>query len=182
MQDWVKYVLRTTLASGGLLMLGSGVASAAEHVDPELPATPVDQHIVTPAAIGLAEALRQARPLDQLAAADQDSLRPAITTAMTDVPAAVPPTTTPVGQVYPAPDLNSPLDVQLDEADLPVVPLLSRVEHAQDALTALKPNTPVHSEFELLPAPVNGTVATDPLDAGSGTRVTAANTETLLRK
>ncbi|WP_410599636.1 hypothetical protein [Amycolatopsis sp. lyj-90] len=80
MQNRVKYVLRTTLASGGLLMLGTGAASAAENGDLDLPATPVDQ----------------------LATADQDSLRPAI--------------------------------------------------------------------------------ATDPLDAGSGTRMTAANTETLLRK
>ncbi|OLZ54678.1 hypothetical protein BS329_09250 [Amycolatopsis coloradensis] len=194
----MKYALGTTLAGGGLVMLGAGVASAAGNVAPSLPATPVDQNLVTSAVSGLTEAMRQARPLDQLAAADQDSLQPAVTTAMTDVPAAVPPTTTPVGQVYPAPmgslpslpvvgdlrapDLNSPLDVQLDEADLPVVPLFSRVEHAQDALTALKPNTPVHSEFELLPAPVDGTVVTDPLDAGSGTRVTVANTETLLRK
>ncbi|MEV6909101.1 hypothetical protein [Amycolatopsis sp. NPDC051071] len=201
MQNWVKHTLRATIAGGGLLMLGTGVASAAENVGPDRPATPVDQPISSPAVSELAEALRQARPLEQLVAAEQDSLRPAVTRVTTDVPAAVPPTTTPVGQVYPPStgsvqslpaqigrvvgdlreaDLNSPLSAELDNVELPVVPILSRME--QNSLSTAKPGTPVHSEFEMLPIPVNGTVATDPLDAGSGTRVTAANTESLLRK
>ncbi|WP_414938245.1 hypothetical protein [Amycolatopsis sp. cmx-11-51] len=156
MQNWVKYLLRTTLASGGLLMLGTGVASATENVNPDLPASALDQHIVTPAVSGSTEALRQARPLEQLDTANQDSLRPAIATVTTDVPAAVPPTTTPVGPIYPDPDLTSVLDA----VEPAVLPVLSRVEHAQDSL------------------PVNGTVSADSLDVGTGTRVTTLHADT----
>jgi hypothetical protein len=197
MQNWMKYLLQTTVTTGGLLMLGTGIASASENVDPDLPASPLDQ-IVAPAASGLTEALQQARPLQQLDSADEDSLQPATDAVVNDVPAAVPPTTTPVGPVYPVPaglldflpvqlsdiadeaqepDLNAPLGAELGAAELPTLPVLSRVEQAHDSLPVRKPTLPVQGEFAVLPAPVDTTVATDPLDAGSGTRVTAVHTD-----
>ncbi|HET6285366.1 MAG TPA: hypothetical protein VFG15_01280 [Amycolatopsis sp.] len=195
MQNWMKYLLQTTVTTGGLLMLGTGIASASENVNPDLPASPLDQ-IVAPAAGGLSEAVKQARPLQQLEAADEDSLQPSVDAVVNDVPAAVPPTSTPVGPVYPVPaglldflplrldeiaseaqepNLNGPLGAELGAAELPVLPILSRVEQAPDSLPVRMPNLPVQSEFAILPAPVDTTVATDPLDAGSGTRVTAVH-------
>ncbi|MFI9452727.1 hypothetical protein [Amycolatopsis sp. NPDC052450] len=197
MQNRLKYLLQITATTGGLLMLATGAASASEKADRDLPATPLDQ-IVAPAAAGLTEAMQQARPLEQLDAADEDSLQPSVDAVLNDVPAAVPPTTTPVGPVYPVPaglldflplqpgdvagdaqepDLNAPLGAELGAAELPALPILSRVEQAHDSLPAVKPALPVHGEFAVLPAPVDTTVATDPLDAGSGTRVTAFHTD-----
>ncbi|KZB83419.1 hypothetical protein [Amycolatopsis regifaucium] len=196
MQNWVKYILQTTLATGSLLMLGTGIASAAENVDPDLPASPLDQ-FVDPAISGLTEAVRQAQPLQQLDTADEDSLQPAVTAAMTDVPAAIPPTTTPAGPIYPVPmgllhatplpagdiaddlqevDLHKPLGSELSATELPTLPILSRVEQEQGSLPALKPAVPVHGGFAVPATPVSTTVVTDPLDAGSGTRVTAFHT------
>lgn len=193
MQNWMKYLLQTTAATGGLLMLGTGIASASENVDPDLPASPLDQ-FGAPVAGGLTAAMQQARPLEQLDAADEDSLQPSVDAVLRDVPAAVPPTTTPVGPVYPVPtglldflplqlgdvmgeaqepDLNAPLGAELGATELPTLPFLSRVEQAHDSLPLDKPTLPVHSELAVLPAPVDTTVATDVLDAGSGTRVTA---------
>ncbi|WP_414936206.1 hypothetical protein [Amycolatopsis sp. cmx-11-51] len=193
MQNWVKYILQTSLVGSGLLTLGTGIASAAENVNPDLPASPLDQ-IAAPAVSGLTDAMRQAQPLHQLATADQDSLRPTVHAAATEVPAAVPPIKTPAGPVYliPAdllhslpvqlsnvadevrePDLHSPLGAELGAAELPALPVLSKVEPAEGPLPVRLPSTPVQSELAVLPVPVNGTVATDPLDADSGTRVTA---------
>ncbi len=192
MQNWVKYILQATLAGGGLLMLGTGIASAAENVDPDLPASPLDQHAIAPVTSGLAEALRQ------LEAASQDSVRPAVDTMVTDVPAAVPPTTTPVGPVYPVPadlldllppkvtdvaedlpepDLYKPLGAELSATQLPVLPVLPRVEHVEDALAGHEPAIPVQSELAVPLVPLSGTVASDPLNADSGTRVTALHAE-----
>ncbi|WET80998.1 hypothetical protein P3102_07115 [Amycolatopsis sp. QT-25] len=195
MQNWMKYLLQSAVTTGGLLMLGTGIASASENFNPDLPASPLDQ-IVAPAASGLSEAVKQARPLQQLDAADEDSLQPSVDAVVHDVPAAVPPTSTPVGPVYPVPaglldflplrldeivseaqepNLNGPLGAELGAAELPALPILTRVEQAPASLPVRKPTLPVQSEFAILPAPVDTTVATDPLDAGSGTRVTAVH-------
>jgi hypothetical protein len=50
MQNWTKRTLRSALISGGLLMLGTGIASAAENVDPDVPASPLDLHSAQPQA------------------------------------------------------------------------------------------------------------------------------------
>jgi hypothetical protein len=42
MQTWAKRGIQTALVTGGLLMLGTGIASADEDVNPDRPASPLD--------------------------------------------------------------------------------------------------------------------------------------------
>ncbi|TNC27243.1 beta strand repeat-containing protein [Amycolatopsis alkalitolerans] len=42
MQTWAKRGLQTALVTGGLMMLGTGIASADENVNPDMPAGPLD--------------------------------------------------------------------------------------------------------------------------------------------
>ncbi|WP_236790366.1 hypothetical protein [Amycolatopsis sp. GM8] len=42
MQTWAKRGIQTALVTGGLLMLGTGIASADENVNPDTPAGPLD--------------------------------------------------------------------------------------------------------------------------------------------
>lgn len=42
MQPWARRGLRTAMVTGGLLMLGTGIASANENVNPDLPPSPLD--------------------------------------------------------------------------------------------------------------------------------------------
>jgi hypothetical protein len=44
----VRRGLRTALVTGGLLMLGTGIASATENVNPDLPASPIDGGVLIP--------------------------------------------------------------------------------------------------------------------------------------
>src|SRR5690349_6658644 len=48
MQTWAKRGLQTALVTGGLLMLGTGIASADEDVNPDRPASPIDGSIGVP--------------------------------------------------------------------------------------------------------------------------------------
>ncbi|MCT2586494.1 hypothetical protein [Actinophytocola gossypii] len=48
MQTWAKRGLRTALVTGGLLMLGTGIASADEDVNPDRPASPLDVGVHVP--------------------------------------------------------------------------------------------------------------------------------------
>ncbi len=48
MQSWAKRGLQTALVTGGLLMLGTGIASADEHVNPDTPASPLDLNVTVP--------------------------------------------------------------------------------------------------------------------------------------
>lgn len=48
MQTWAKRGIQTALVTGGLLMLGTGIASADEKVDPDSPAGPVDLNASIP--------------------------------------------------------------------------------------------------------------------------------------
>jgi len=48
MQTWAKRGLQTALVTGGLLMLGTGIASADENVNPDRPATPLDGSVTAP--------------------------------------------------------------------------------------------------------------------------------------
>ncbi|SFP84823.1 hypothetical protein SAMN05421810_103598 [Amycolatopsis arida] len=48
MQTWAKRGLQTALVTGGLLMLGTGIASADEKVDPDAPLSPVDLSLGIP--------------------------------------------------------------------------------------------------------------------------------------
>ncbi|RZS37664.1 small secreted domain DUF320 [Herbihabitans rhizosphaerae] len=48
MQTWAKRGIQTALVTGGLLMLGTGIASADENVDPDRPASPLDLSLKVP--------------------------------------------------------------------------------------------------------------------------------------
>jgi len=48
MQSWAKRGLQTALVTGGLLMLGTGIASADENVNPDVPASPLDLNVTVP--------------------------------------------------------------------------------------------------------------------------------------
>jgi hypothetical protein len=48
MQTWAKRGLHTALVTGGLLMLGTGIASAGENVNPDTPASPLDLNVTAP--------------------------------------------------------------------------------------------------------------------------------------
>ena len=48
MQTWAKRGLQTALVTGGLLMLGTGIASADEDVNPDRPASPLDGSVRVP--------------------------------------------------------------------------------------------------------------------------------------
>ncbi|HET6499257.1 MAG TPA: hypothetical protein VFG87_00715 [Amycolatopsis sp.] len=48
MQTWAKRGIQTALVTGGLLMLGTGIASADENVSPDSPAGPVDVNASVP--------------------------------------------------------------------------------------------------------------------------------------
>src|SRR5690606_21236389 len=54
MQNWAKRGLQTALVTGGLLMLGTGIASADEKdaVNPDKPANPLDASLTIPIDIG----------------------------------------------------------------------------------------------------------------------------------
>ncbi|GAA1250504.1 PE-PGRS family protein [Prauserella halophila] len=48
MHTWAKRGLQTALVTGGMMMLGTGIASADENVDPDSPAGPVDMGVSVP--------------------------------------------------------------------------------------------------------------------------------------
>ncbi|WP_410608933.1 beta strand repeat-containing protein [Amycolatopsis sp. lyj-109] len=48
MQTWAKRGLQTAFVTGGLLMLGTGIASADENVSPDTPASPLDLNVTAP--------------------------------------------------------------------------------------------------------------------------------------
>jgi hypothetical protein len=48
MQTWARRGIRTALLTGGLLMLGTGIASADEDVNPDRPASPLDGSFTVP--------------------------------------------------------------------------------------------------------------------------------------
>ncbi|MPY98872.1 MAG: PE-PGRS family protein [Actinophytocola sp.] len=48
MHKWAKRGIQTALVTGGMFMLGTGIASADENVDPDRPASPIDGGIAVP--------------------------------------------------------------------------------------------------------------------------------------
>lgn len=48
MHTWARRGLQTALVTGGLLMLGTGIASADEDVNPDKPASPLDGSVTVP--------------------------------------------------------------------------------------------------------------------------------------
>ncbi|GAB2998025.1 beta strand repeat-containing protein [Saccharothrix stipae] len=51
MQTWAKRGLQTALVTGGLLMLGTGIASAQENVNPDAKPNPLDAKVRVPVAV-----------------------------------------------------------------------------------------------------------------------------------
>jgi hypothetical protein len=56
MQTWAKRGMQTALVTGGLLVLGTSIASASENVNPDRPAPPIDGGFAAPTHIGNEEA------------------------------------------------------------------------------------------------------------------------------
>ncbi|HEX4225122.1 MAG TPA: hypothetical protein VHZ97_22340, partial [Pseudonocardiaceae bacterium] len=52
MQTWARRGIQTALVTGGLLMLGTGIASAHENVSPDRPASPIDGGVSVPVNVG----------------------------------------------------------------------------------------------------------------------------------
>lgn len=52
MHYWARRGLRAALVTGGLLMLGTGIASADERVDPDAPPSPLDGGVSVPVKVG----------------------------------------------------------------------------------------------------------------------------------
>src|SRR5690606_41331738 len=52
MQNWAKRGLQTALVTGGLLILGTGIASAEENVNPDKPTSPLDVSLTVPVKVG----------------------------------------------------------------------------------------------------------------------------------
>jgi hypothetical protein len=52
MQTWARRGIQTALVTGGLLMLGTGIASAHENVSPDRPASPIDGGVSVPVHVG----------------------------------------------------------------------------------------------------------------------------------
>lgn len=52
MQNWAKRGLQTALVTGGLLMLGTGIAAADENVDPDAKPSPLDGGVSVPVKVG----------------------------------------------------------------------------------------------------------------------------------
>ncbi|MPY77248.1 MAG: hypothetical protein GEV04_01890 [Actinophytocola sp.] len=48
MHKWAKRGIQTALVTGGMFMLGTGIASADENVDPDRPASPIDGGVTVP--------------------------------------------------------------------------------------------------------------------------------------
>ena len=51
MHKWAKRGIQTALVTGGIFMLGTGIASADENVDPDRPASPIDGGVTVPVQI-----------------------------------------------------------------------------------------------------------------------------------
>jgi trimeric autotransporter adhesin len=146
MHTWAKRGLQTALVTGGLLMLGTGIASADEDVNPDKPASPLDGTATVPVhmhnnAVGT-----------PLGSQDVPSLRKDATVRTSDVTRAVPagkvaPVTDPVtGKAQRAagdlagPAVNNVRDEAeslTDSARDQAAPLTDRVRPVEDRLNQL---------------------------------------------
>jgi len=77
MQTWAKRGLQTALVTGGLLMLGTGIASADEDVNPDRPASPLDGSLTIPVHIDNNQIGTPVGPIDVPAIDKEISVSPA---------------------------------------------------------------------------------------------------------
>ncbi|MDQ7805862.1 hypothetical protein Q5425_19130 [Amycolatopsis sp. A133] len=190
MRIQTKRTLQVALLSGGLLTVGTGVASAAEVVDPGVPASPVDQLVPNSGLPGVADTVNGATDELQAASTGVDLQHPAQALgtvlplgAQQQRPAPVlhtvplhllqylPAPSAAVDGELPEPDLNAPLGSELAATEMPVLPATVPLTAAADAEPA---RATVDRELPTLP--LHGTVSTRPLDFKEGTRVTGLNT------
>jgi hypothetical protein len=167
MRIQTKLTLKVALATGGLLMVGTGSASAAETVNPDGPDSPVDQLVADAGMPSVADTIHGA-PDDLQAAPGVDPVQALTTTLVATpqqrpAPALVPAAVlhavplhllqhdlTPSAEVsgdVPEPDLNAPLGSELAATDLPALPVLP----ATAPLTAT-PDTLPATDLPVLPA------------------------------
>ncbi|MGX7823789.1 beta strand repeat-containing protein [Actinokineospora sp. 24-640] len=52
MQTWAKRGIQTALVTGGLLMLGTGIAAADDNIHPDTPPSPLDASVQVPVKVG----------------------------------------------------------------------------------------------------------------------------------
>ncbi|MEV6647764.1 hypothetical protein [Amycolatopsis sp. NPDC051371] len=193
MRIQTKRTLQVALASGGLLMVGTGGASAAETVTPDVPASSLDQLVINPGQHGVAdavngvtnglEATQSQAAAGVLPAAIQQSPAPA---AEAPVPAGVlhmvpvhllqhdPAPSADVDGDLPEQDLNAPLGGELAATDLPVLPVTAPLTATPDTMPGRATVTPVDGQLTALP--LRGEVSTQPLNPNAGTRVTGLHT------
>ncbi|WP_410636410.1 hypothetical protein [Amycolatopsis sp. cmx-4-83] len=206
MRIQTKRTLKVALVSGGLLMLGTGVASAAETATPDVPASSLGQlatglHGVADGVNGASGDLQSARPLQQATpVADLQHPVQALGTVLpTDTrqqrpgPVADAPATATVLHTVPVHlfqhDLAPSADVDgdLPEQDL-TAPLGSELA-ASDLpvlpvvlpLTATPGTLPGQAAVtpivgQLAELPLRGDVSAQPLNPSAGTRVTGLRT------
>lgn len=172
MRIQTKRTLQVALVSGGLLMVGIGSsASEAATVTPDVPVSPLDQLVAN----GAADDLQAAQSLQQPATGVYPRHPAAVLhTVPTHLLQYAPAPSAEISGDLPEEDLNAPLGSELAATDLPVLPFT--VPPTATAATELDRTTvsPVDGQLPVLP--LHGSVATQPLDPGAGTRVTGLRT------
>jgi hypothetical protein len=202
MRIYTNRTLQVALVSGGLLMVGTASASAAETADPGVPASPLDQFVTTgglhdftdtvdgaagdlapvrPLATGVdvqhpAEAVDAVLPAAQRPAPAIDAPAPAA--ALHTVPVhlfqhRLAPSAEVAGDL-PEQHLNAPLGRELAATDLPVLPAAAPLTATADTEPDRTAITPVDGPLPALP--LHGAISTQPLDPAAGTRVTGLHT------
>ncbi|MEV7097294.1 hypothetical protein AB0M80_31015 [Amycolatopsis sp. NPDC051045] len=205
MRIHTKRTLQVALVSGGLLMVGTGSASAAEPVDPAAPASPLDQllttaglHDVTDTVDGATDDLQATQPLQQAATGVDlqhpgqalDSVLPA---AQRPAPATAAPATAAVLHTVPVhlfqhdlapsaevggdlPEPNLNAPLGRELAATDLPALPATVPLTATPDTALDRATITPVDGPLPVLPLHGAVSTQPLDPAAGTRVTGLHT------
>ncbi|WP_409467169.1 hypothetical protein [Amycolatopsis sp. GA6-003] len=183
MRNWTKLGLRAALVAGGLLMLGTGIASADENVNPDLPASPLDLHADPAAVASLAERLQQLAPahLDKAAsvpsavrevvpkvqAMSNGVLTPQSASSVFTVPAQLLRSSPAASASFDEPEINAPVGNELKVTDLPTLPLLTELQNSVPR-PAGATITPVNGDLPALPLPLHGGVSTTPDAPGEG--------------
>ncbi|MEV6640595.1 hypothetical protein [Amycolatopsis sp. NPDC051371] len=167
MRIQTKRTLQVALVSGGLLVVGTGSASAAETVNPDVPASPVDQLVTNPGPVQTLTTVLAATRQGPAPAADAPA--PAAVLHAVPVLQHDPAPSAEVSGDLPEQHLNAPLGSELAATDLPVLPLTATADTVPGRATV----TPVDGRL-----PLHGNVSTQPLIPGAGTRVTGLRTST----
>ncbi|MBB3662764.1 MULTISPECIES: beta strand repeat-containing protein [Prauserella salsuginis group] len=144
MQTWAKRGLQTALVTGGMMMLGTGIASADENVDPDSPAGPLDAGVSVPVQI---EDNAVGTPMGQhdLPGVDREVSTKPVTDKVNEAAA-------------PAMEKAQPVTDKVNDAAAPVT---ERVQSAADRGNAAMTQTGPHTEKAAPSAESPVTKATD---------------------